>query len=214
MIDYILDFIYPPRCTFCHKLTQNGERVCGKCLKGLPYTENTELNRAIPDVSRCFSPLYYENFVRDSLLRYKFGGLKGYAKVYGKILSKSIDEMGISCDIISWVPLSGKRLRKRGYDQAGLLAAELADNLGIDCVKLLKKVKNNPAQSGTGSPSKRKANVKGVYRAIDPAFIEGKTILLIDDIVTTGATLSECAGVLKKNGALLVYAAALACSKN
>ena len=140
--------------------------------------------------------------------------MRGSCEVYGKILANAIDEKGISCDIISWVPLSKKRLRKRGYDQAGLLAAAVADNLGIDCVRLLDKTKNNPAQSGTGSPSKRKANVKGVYRAADPALIEGKTVLLIDDIVTTGATLSECAGVLRRSGALLVYAAALACGRN
>ena len=152
--------------------------------------------------------------VRRSLLRYKFQGLRIYAELYGEFLAKCIDENPISCDSITWVPLSRKRLRKRGYDQARLLAEELSRQTGLPCVPMLRKIRNNPAQSGTGDAKKRRENVKGVYEALSEEEIAGRRILLVDDIVTTGATLSECASVLKKAGAKEVSAMTLARRKD
>lgn len=212
--DYVLELLYPTRCTFCHKFTQHGEKVCEKCRRELPVRKDPELNIKIPHISRTVCPFYYENYVRDSLLRYKFNGLRGYAQIYGEFLAKSIDETGISCDIITWVPLSKKRFRQRGYDQARLIAENVALRLGKDCVKLIEKTVDNPAQSGTGNAEKRKANVKGVYRAVKPEVIKGKRILIIDDIITTGATISECAGILRKCGAVEVLAGTVAGGKN
>ena len=156
------------------------------------------------------SPLYYEGDVRESLLRYKFGGISSYADIYAEFIAKCVDENEISCDIITWVPLSAKRFRRRGYDQAKLIADELSKLTGIECLNLLRKNRNNPAQSGTGTAEKRRANVAGVYSSKNSAYISGKKILIVDDIVTTGATLSECARVLKNNSAAEVFAATAA----
>jgi len=145
--------------------------------------------------------LYYEDDVRASFLRYKFAGATAYADVYGEIMSKSIDEYKISCDIITWIPLSRRRLKSRGYDQAELIAGKLAELRGIKCVKLLEKTRHTKAQSKTGSAEKRHANISGAYRAVNPKETVGKHILLVDDIVTTGATVSEAAAVLKSAGA-------------
>ena len=137
-----------------------------------------------------------------------------YAAVYGEILAKCIDENHISCDSITWAPLSRQRLRKRGYDQARLLAAAAAKKLSIPCVPMLRKIRNNPAQSGTGNAEKRKQNVKNVYAPLPDAPIRGRHVLLVDDIVTTGATLGACAEVLRKAGAGSVCAATLARRKD
>jgi len=209
-IDWILDLLYPRRCAFCHRLIEGEETVCARCRRELPYTAGAGREQKFPFVSRCVSPLYYEGDVRRSLLRYKFRGLTGYAEIYGEFLSKCIDETEISCDIITWVPLSARRLRRRGYDQAGLLAAELSRRRAILCRPLLRKLRDNPAQSGTGSPEKRRANVAGVYETVDAAQLQGLRVLLVDDIVTTGATLSECARMLKSAGAAQVFAATVA----
>ena len=209
----LLDLLYPPRCVFCHNLMPRGVAVCGHCRATLPYTVGEGQKRAIKGISRCVSPLYYEGSVRDSLLRYKFGSLSGYAKIYGEFLSKCIDENGFSCDSITWVPLSRRRKLLRGYDQARLLAVELSRRTGVPCEGLLRKVRNNPAQSATGSPAKRRANVSGVYRSAAPEKTAGRRILLVDDIVTTGATLSECASVLKHAGAKEVLAVTVACTR-
>ena len=151
--------------------------------------------------------------MRESLLRYKFHSLTAYAKIYGEFLSKCLDENEISCDSITWVPLSRRRRRLRGYDQARLLAEELSRRRGLPCEELLRKRRNNPAQSSLGGPAARRANVAGVYRAVSPEAIRGKRILLVDDIVTTGATLCECAGVLRHAGAAAVYAVTVARSR-
>ena len=213
ILDWLLELLYPTKCAFCHKLT-GGDKICKSCRTALPLTPKGAQVQKFPFISACVSPLYYTGDVRESLLRYKFGSLSAYAEVYAPFMAKCIDENQISCDIITWVPLSRKRLRKRGYDQARLLAEELSRISGIGCCRLLKKTRNNPAQSGTGSAEKRRANVSGVYRAADGEKIKGKSILLVDDIVTTGATLSECGRVLMSAGAGEVKAATVARKQN
>lgn len=203
--DKLLDLFFPPRCAFCRRLTQSGARICPKCLRTLPFSKTAAVQR-FPHLESCCSPLFYVDEVRSSLLRYKFHGLNAYAEVYGEFMAKCIDENGISCDSITWVPLSRRRLRTRGYDQARLLAEAIAERTGQPCVAMLEKTRNNRAQSSVGSAENRRRNVKGVYRALPGAEIKGKRILLVDDIVTTGATLSACAAVLKKAGAEGVYA--------
>ena len=162
-LDWLLDLLYPRRCAFCHRLSPDGLPVCPACAAKLPFARGGEQRQRLPEIETCVSPLLYEGIVRDSLLRYKFGGRREYAKIYGEFLAKCIDENGISCDSITWTPLSRKRLRSRGYDQARLLAEEIAARTGLPCVQMLVKLRNNPAQSGTGSAEKRRANVLGVY---------------------------------------------------
>jgi predicted amidophosphoribosyltransferase len=95
-----------------------------------------------------------------------------------------------SFDIITWVPLSPRRHRKRGYSQARLLAEAAAAELGVgDCEELLKKRRNTPAQSAIKGRAERRANVSGAFEALRRGGLAGKRILLIDDVVTSGATL-------------------------
>ena len=209
IVDSLLDLLFPPKCAFCHRLTQKGAGVCPRCLDKLPYTASSA-RQEFPHLDACYSPLYYTDTVRQSLLRYKFGGLRMYASLYGEFLAKCIDENHISCDSITWVPLSRARLRKRGYDQARLLAEDLASRIAVPCIPALCKIRNNPRQSSTGNAEKRRRNVKGVYQSLPNADIRGKQMLLIDDIVTTGATLSEAALILRKAGAAGVTALTLA----
>ena len=208
----LLDLLFPPRCTFCRRLTQNGALVCPRCREKLHYTRPAAPPQ-FPHVQSCCSPLFYLDEVRSSLLRYKFGGLRMYAEVYGEFLAKAIDENAITCDSITWVPLSRRRLRRRGYDQARLLAEALAARTGLPCEALLQKLRHNPAQSSAGNAEKRRRNVRGVYAVLDGAAVKGRRILLVDDIVPTGATLSECAAVLRKAGAKEVCAVTVARGK-
>lgn len=211
LLNGLLELLYPTRCMFCHKFTRGrAEIICDKCLRSLPCVPLAAQKQRFSHVSACVSPLYYEGLVRQSLLRYKFGGLSFYAEHYADFVAKCIDENKIICDSITWVPLSRRRLRKRGYDQARLLAEAIAVKSGIPCVRMLEKWRNNPPQSRTDKASERRENVAGVYRCVNNAQVEGKRILLIDDIVTTGSTLSECAGVLRRAGAADVTAATVA----
>ena len=207
----LLDLLYPPRCAFCHRLLrESGATVCRDCLKSLPYTGTQAERGKLAHIERCLAPLYYENKVRASLHRFKFRQLTGYAGIYSEFMVKCIDENQISCDIITWAPVSRKRLRKRGYDQARLLAEAIAAQVGLPCLPLLEKIRDTEPQSLQKDDARRKKNAKGAYRCSAPEQAQGKRILLIDDIVTSGATLKECARVLRSAGAGPIVALTLA----
>ena len=211
LIDWILDILYPPKCTMCREvLGQKDKHICPKCQKVLPTTKNGGVLKG-NFFTVCVSPLYYEDMVREALLRYKFHRMTSYAEFFGTQIAKCAEEyIESEVDIISWVPLSKQRLRKRGYDQAQLLAEIVSQQLGIPCIPVLVKVRNVSPQSKIGDAAKRRSNIAGAYSIIDDETIAGKKILLIDDIVTTGSTFSECARTLGSSGAEKVYCAAAA----
>ncbi len=207
MKNLLLDLIYPPKCIFCRQVLAPGhEKLCPACAG--KYT-GMDLERTGKHFRRCVTPMRYDGAVREAVLRYKFQGRDCYAPELGRILAGAIREK-LVYDLITWVPVSRERRRERGYDQAQLLAEAAAEALGETAEATLEKVRHNPAQSGMDGEKARRGNVKGVYRALDPERIKGKRVLLIDDIITTGATMDEAAGTLIAAGAAEVAAAALA----
>jgi len=207
----LLDLLFPPKCVFCGRILHDKEdQCCERCIESLPYTLNGGRQDGVY-YDYCVSPLYYKGAVRKSILRYKFNGASGYADTYGKILADCIrGNPDLGYDLISWVPLSSKRKRERGYDQAMLLALATALELGEVAVETLRKTRDVRAQSELGGAAERRENISGAYEAVDPELISGKCVLLIDDIVTTGSTLNECAGAVLSAGAAKVVCAALA----
>ena len=117
-------------------------------------------------------------------------------------------------DILTWIPISPLRRLRRGYDQVELLCRAVAGELGMEVVPTLKKIRNNRPQSGITGFAQRRANVLGVYRVTDPEAVRGKRVLLLDDIITTGATASEAARVLLTAGAANVTCAAVAAASH
>ncbi len=207
----LLDILFPPRCVFCRKILPTSRRsVCDACLDKLPFTGSHSSQKG-DFFSVCVSPLYYEDEVRESILRFKFKEATGYASTYGLLLADCIRrELPGHYDLISWVPLSRGRYKERGYDQAMLLACAAALELEDVAVSTLEKTAEVARQSRMGSPEKRRANIMGAYSVPDKELVEGKRILLIDDIITTGSTLSECARTLKTAGAKEVLCATVA----
>lgn len=204
----LLDLLYPKKCAFCRRLVHDGRMLCPECAKTLPFPTEEQERLFIPPLELCLAPLYYTGKVRDSLLRYKFHGAAAYCGIYGELMADCLQRHGERADRITWVPLSRQRLRRRGYDQAKLLAQELSRRTGIPCGRLVVKTKNNPAQSGRKSAEERARNVQGVYRA--EGVRPGERILLVDDIVTTGSTLKAAASVLLEAGAASVTGLAAA----
>ena len=194
-MSWLLDLLFPPRCVFCGKLLATGERdFCARCQRELPWLEGPAAEQTGEFFSLCAAPLRYQGVVRDSIRRYKFKGRQGYHKAYGKLVAQCVhDHLAGKYDLITWVPLSEKRKRERGYDQAFLLASAAALELGDVAVETLRKSRHTDAQSGLEGEAERQANVLGAYTAVDPELLAGKRVLLIDDVVTTGATFSECA---------------------
>ena len=212
-VEVLLDLIFPPKCVFCKKLLHKGEDgICARCQEHLPWCVGPEAEQTMEFISLCASPLWYQDEVRESFHRYKFKGSRGYAKVYGRLMAQCVqDHLAGKYDLITWVPLSEQRRKARGYDQAMLLAEAAALELGDVAAETLTKVRDTSAQSGLGKDdSARRANVLGAYRPADPELIAGRRILLIDDVVTTGSTLSECARTLRTAGAADVVCVTLA----
>lgn len=213
-LSVLLDLLFPPRCVFCRGLLRGGEQgICAHCQQTLPWIMGPAAEQKPEFVSLCASPLWYQGAVRASFHRYKFKGVSGYAQPYGRLVSQCVrDHLSGRYDLITWVPLSPERLKKRGYDQAMLLAMATALELGDVAAETLRKVRNVDAQSAlSGSDAAaRRANVLGVYQVVDPELISGKRILLIDDIITSGSTTSECARTLRTAGASDVVCATLA----
>ena len=208
---WLLDLLFPPKCPFCGKLLSGkGERICMQCRSVLPRTREGDSVK-VDYMTKAVAPFYYEKLVRESFLRYKFYGASSYSAVYAEFLAETVSrELAEGYDLITWVPLSRKRLRQRGYDQARLLAEKTAANLGKPVISTLKKTRNTKVQSTLTTKEERRGNISGSYAVMGQADIQGKRILLVDDILTTGATLSECARVLLLGGAASVCGAAFA----
>ena len=113
VIDFLISLLYPRKCPFCRRGIDENKLVCPACEKKLPFITDRPLRR-FAYVDECYSALEYCGAVRDSVHRFKFQGAAAYAEIYGTFLAKCIDENGIFCDIITWVPLSRARLRKGG----------------------------------------------------------------------------------------------------
>ena len=212
-MNVLLDLLFPPKCVFCGKvLSSKAEGICPACQRSLPWIAGPAAEQKPEFISLCASPLWYQGTVRESFHRYKFKGSRGYAEVYGRLVGQCIrDHLSGRYDRITWVPLSAERLKRRGYDQAMLLAESAARELGESAVGTLRKVRNPRAQSGLGTDAAaRRANVLGAYQVPDPERVAGRRILLLDDIITTGSTVSECARMLRTAGAADVVCATLA----
>ena len=212
LLSALLDLIYPPKCPFCRSvLDRPAEGVCPICERTLPHTGSERAHR-LENGMLTLSPLRYAGTVRGAVRRYKFSSAAAYADPFGKRMARCLlEERDPSIFTGTWGPLSDRRRRSRGYDQARLLAESLAKELGLEKpVPLLRKVRDNGPQSKLTGHEARKANVKGVYTVTDPAAVAGKHILLVDDVLTTGSTVSSCARELKKAGAAEVTAVTLA----
>lgn len=154
---------------------------------------------------------YYKDNVRGSILRYKFYGRRHYHCAYGRMLAMKLQKEALyDFDVLTFVPISTLRKLRRGYDQVKLLSDTVGKELQVTPVRTLRKIRHTPPQSGIADPYRRKANILGAYAPVNPENIRGKRILLLDDIITTGATVSECARVLLTAGAKEVFCAAVA----
>lgn len=209
LMQWMAALLFPPKCTLCGRLLSKEETdLCHSCRRDTPEHAKSKLN--IPFIAQWTALWYYEGNVRESILRYKFRNARSYADVYGRLLAMKLLREDMEFDLLTWVPISTKRLRKRGYDQVELLAYAVGRELDIQPVRLLKKVRNNPPQSELKTRAERRANIKNAYRAENEDILRGKRILLLDDIITTGASAEECGRILMTAGAKNVICAAIA----
>ena len=183
----MLDWLFPPRCPFCRRFLPKGEGpVCRDCLEHLPHCRDRAEKHKPTFVDGVVCALVYEGAVRRAMHRYKFGGRLAYGKTFAGLLARRVEESGVASRVqaVCWVPCHRA------------------------AAPLLKKVRHTPPMYQLDA-AQRRANVLGAFAA-GPEELHGLSVLLVDDIFTTGATFSECARVLREQGASHVYGAALA----
>lgn len=225
IIDKLISYLFPFHCLCCNKIINFSKEpiICddckpllplikGKCCSvcGLPIYDGS-FNTLCP---RCrkrnfsfvknYTPFLYKDGIRNAILSLKFSKQKSKARTLGYIMAANIiTQNAPSFDYVTHVPSYSFREISRGFNQAQLLAEYVSINLNSPHKVLIKKIRDTKKQS-TLKMSERLTNVKNAYKVND-INVEGKTILLIDDVLTTGSTLYECSQVLKKAGAKAVY---------
>ena len=209
----ILDLLFPPRCAFCGELTEPSQGdVCEACKKALPCREGED---ALLTVGKskypCAVALYYDRPVSTGIKALKFGKKSWRARPFARYIAQAAaEELSGQFDAVTFVPVSWKRNFTRGFDQARLLAEETAKIWEVKAEPTLRKIRHNRAQSSIVSPAKRAENVKDAYAVPYPERVKGRRFLLIDDVCTTGSTISAAADALMSAGAESVVCAALA----
>lgn len=197
-----LIFLFNKKCFLCGKRKE--VIICEKCLVRINRLENYRIiDIKNKNLTRLIYFFKYEKIIRKLILQFKFGDKPYLSKVFGKIIikNKKFCEKMKFYDIILSVPMHKDKIKARGYNQTELLAIEIANNFDIKYEKevFIKTLNTRMQSSLTGN--ERYENIKNAFKVLNREKIKDKKIILIDDIYTTGATLEECAKVLKKAGA-------------
>jgi ComF family protein len=230
----ILDLLYPPRCEACGKLRR--EPICAECEAAIerirpPMCESCgepfdPRAQAAPRCARCRRPgpkpisvarsaAYYEGPLVAAIRRFKYHGQMVLWRPLADLMVEALGTGGAeamdpaSIDVVCAVPLHESRLRERGFNQSALLAEAVAAAIGRPATGLLDRTRPTPPQVDLPAQS-RAANVRGAFAPRLAEAIEGRCVLLVDDLFTTGATLAECARALRRAGAADVRVLTLA----
>jgi competence protein ComFC len=217
-----VDSLFPPACGGCgrrgqrwcrdcqDRITRIVSSVCPHC--GEPTQNNQPCQRCRENPPAYLALRSYAEFngpLREALHRLKYQHDLGLGEALGRLLVEPLCALGWNIDLIVPIPLGQKRMKERGYNQADLLAHPLALATGRPySTHAVCRARETETQVGLGVQERRE-NVSGAFRG-ERQLVSGKTVLVIDDVATTGATISACAGALAAAGATGVYGLTLA----
>ena len=184
----LLEVMYPrgSNCIICSNDTDN--TVCTECLKKITYIHGSEL---------CIG--YYCGVLKELILQFKYK--KDFTA--GEILTQLIEHKinGVSSDFyLTYIPLSKKNFKKRGFNQSQFIAEELGFRNNLEVINTLIKVKETKEQKRLNKKERQK-NIEGSFKLVNENLVKSRNFILIDDVVTTGATLNEAERILKSGGA-------------
>lgn len=231
----LANFFFPENCVFCDKTLEinNADGICEECVSlakrskpriccvkcGKPVVSYGKrricyfcYDNAPKYFDRIVSAFEYDGLAQESILRYKNAGVQPYAPVYARLLSETVRKHygDIKFDVMCGAPSHTDRKREQGFDTVELICKNLSRILKISFREnLIKKVRKTPRQTGLDFRA-RKENLKLSMRVDEQSAVEGKNVLLVDDVCTTRATIIECSRALKAAGAKRVYAVTFA----
>ncbi|GAB4220263.1 MAG: ComF family protein [Spirochaetota bacterium] len=223
LLHYILlDVIFPSFCVYCGKLISNGDGVCNNCksiinlnIKNYSGEYVFSLEEEIHGKRKWFLDdgvwlFKYEEPVTQLVYAMKFKHNKSIARLFAQYCTEAIDIMKWHFDFITYIPVSKDRLWKRGFNQSEVMARCIGKRYNIDVLNLL-NIKNEKVAQKKLSGNERFVNTYQKYEIIqDTSNIADKSVLIVDDVYTTGATINECARLLKIKGVKHVYACIVA----
>ncbi len=209
LADSALRLLFPSRCVLCGR---EGDLICEPCRRSFPPRLEADAIPKLTGIRAARAVWPYEGSVREIVRRYKYNGLRSLSPVLASEMTNVLLEWDPPIDLIIHVPVHPARLRERGFDQSELLARELSQTTYTDVVAIsaIARLRETAVQARAMSATERTANVRGAFHVPDPEQIRRANILLIDDVLTTGATLTEAARALRRAGAKNVYALTLA----
>jgi ComF family protein len=214
----IIKLLYPQRCKYCNNVIDIRREICHTCENTLNKIEGDICKLGGMSVTDCHcghkkhyykcvcAPFYYDGAASRAIWRFKFRNATNLSKVFAEDMAKCFDTYykGYDFDLCTFVPSSNDAIKKRGYNQAQLLAKDFSELTNIECRELLLKTKETKIQHDLLSVE-RSGNLAGAIEVKYDEDLENKRILLIDDIKTTGSTLNECAKMLLIGGAAEVF---------
>ena len=208
MFKFILDILFPSFCVNCRK---EGRFLCVVCKEKIIIKRVPTRLPAAPKVAAIYAATeYHDKTVSELVIRLKFRGVAGISDVLAGLLILHLELARFARkdgQIIIPVPLHKKRLRERTYNQAELVAKGIAHHFNLPMrADVLKRIKNTSPQTEISDHHARRENVKNAFACAKPEAVKGKTIILVDDVATTGATLNECGRALRQSGARSVIA--------
>ena len=233
LIETFFQFFLPSRCHCCERFLEGGRKgICADCLAGIRWIEP-------PFCSVCGTPFssrevenhpcgtcitnekyftmaralgYYEGPLQEAIHRWKYQGTTSLTPLFGEWMAEALQRYWQPGppDLLVPVPLHTKRLRERGFNQALLLAREISQHTGIPYHKRILRKKKPTLPQVNLRGSEREKGVRGAFQRIEKEGLDGKSILLVDDVYTTGATVNECSKVLLAGGAKRVDVLTLA----
>ncbi|MGQ9475196.1 MAG: double zinc ribbon domain-containing protein [Actinomycetota bacterium] len=226
MMNYgtLAELLFPTRCAACGAYA--GRLLCPTCTANFPYIRGPSCTRCgkptlyevegcdqcrgrLRRVDFCRALALYEEPLRSVILRLKYGGSWRLARPLGFLAATSLaPHLGRLVPCVAHIPMHPRRRRSRGYDHAELLARAVAEALGLPHRPLLVRTRYSPTQAGSDL-SRRRENVRGAFRIREGEPLP-REVILVDDVMTTGYTLSECAAELKKAGVKAVFVSVLA----
>ena len=219
-----LDLLFPRRCVGCE---EEGSFLCARCEAASPrllppfcrqcaqpLTSSDLCGRCretpLRDLEGIRAPYLMEGSVRDCVHKLKYQDFRALGHVLGELLAAYVSELSLPASVLVPVPLHPRRLRARGYNQSALLARAMGQHMGLTVAeRALGRSRAAPPQARSADMAQRRRNVEGSFTVRD-ASLAGSAVLLVDDVCTTGSTLSACAAALKAAGASSVWAVTVA----
>lgn len=215
IFEILMNFIFPPHCPRCHKYVENRGDWCTQCLSLACQPHRLPLTAPMQSViDSAWALSVYREGTRDLIRGLKYQGRRGNLPYIHRILRAAEDTEAVRKLLAEsqWaaaVPLHEKKQRQRGFNQAELIFRDWLQEHGVRMEKMLYRIRQNrPMYQLT--PCERAENLKGAFAANQQVDLAGKQVLLVDDIMTTGATLYACAKVLKEAGAGKIWVLVLA----